>query len=91
MRGLTGVMIEERIANDVLSLSRIQLHVLSIHPVEFQLVEEVKAILAIFKNELKMKDITLDLSFGKSIEKFKVNRVFADKSRFAQVMLVRLM
>ena len=44
----------ERIANDVLSLSRIQLQVLSISPVEFELVPEVEKILALFRNELKM-------------------------------------
>jgi hypothetical protein len=44
----------ERIANDVLSLSRIQLQVLSIHPVDFDLVPEIKRIVAIFYNELKM-------------------------------------
>lgn len=44
----------ERIANDVLSLSRIQLQVLSIYPVEFELIPEVRRIVAIFTNELKM-------------------------------------
>jgi hypothetical protein len=44
----------ERIANDVLSLSRIQLQILSIHPVDFELVPEVRRIVAIFTNELKM-------------------------------------
>lgn len=44
----------ERIANDVLSLSRIQLQILSIQPIEFELVSEVQRIMAIFRNELKM-------------------------------------
>lgn len=44
----------ERIANDVLSLSRIQLQVLSIHPVEFNLTAEVERIVSIFRNEVKM-------------------------------------
>lgn len=47
-------VIEERIANDVLSLSRIQLHVLAIYPVEFTLVSEVERIISIFRNEVKM-------------------------------------
>lgn len=38
----------------MLSLSRIQLQVLSIYPVEFELVPEVRRIVAIFTNELKM-------------------------------------
>jgi CheY-like chemotaxis protein len=77
---------QERIANDVLSLSRIQLQVLPIHPAEFHLVKEVTSILSIFKNELKMKKIKLDLSFGNSIERLDVRCVFADKARFAQVI-----
>jgi hypothetical protein len=44
----------ERIANDVLSLSRIQLHVLTIHPVDFELVSEVERIVGVFRNEVKM-------------------------------------
>lgn len=51
----------ERIANDVLSLSRIQLQILSIHPVEFELVSELQRIVGIFRNELKMQV----LSFAK--------------------------
>ena len=47
---------QERIANDVLSLSRIQLQVLSIYPVEFELVAEVQRIVSIFRNEVKMCD-----------------------------------
>jgi signal transduction histidine kinase len=45
---------QERIANDVLSLSRIQLEVLSIDPVDFNLVAEMKRIVSIFHNEVKM-------------------------------------
>ena len=41
----------------MLSLSRIQLQVLSIQPVEFELVPEVRRIVAIFNNELKMYDL----------------------------------
>ena len=45
---------QERIANDVLSLSRIQLQILSVCPVEFDLIPEVQRIISIFRNELKM-------------------------------------
>jgi hypothetical protein len=44
----------ERIANDVLSLSRIQLQVLTIHPVDFEIVPEVERIIGVFRNEVKM-------------------------------------
>ncbi|KAG8986371.1 hypothetical protein FRB90_004052, partial [Tulasnella sp. 427] len=44
---------QERIANDVLSLSRMQLDTLSIHTIDFQLVPELQRIVSIFANELK--------------------------------------
>ncbi|KAI5119585.1 hypothetical protein M0805_006470 [Coniferiporia weirii] len=77
---------QERIANDVLSLSRIQLQILSIHPVEFELVEEVQRIVSIFRNELKMKGINLNLDFGHSFKRLGIQRVRSDKSRFGQVI-----
>ncbi|KAG8934137.1 hypothetical protein FRC02_010514 [Tulasnella sp. 418] len=77
---------QERIANDVLSLSRLQLQILSIHPVDFDIVLEVRRILSIFSNELKMKKIELSITFEKSLEQFGISYVSADKARFAQVV-----
>jgi hypothetical protein len=45
---------QERIANDVLSLSRIQLDVLSVIPVDFELVAEMRRVVSRFHNEVKM-------------------------------------
>ncbi|CUA71218.1 protein-histidine kinase [Rhizoctonia solani] len=77
---------QERIANDVLSLSRIQLQVLAIHPTEFLLTDEVQNIVSIFKNETKMKNIQLSVVLGESLTKYGVTTVFADKARFAQIV-----
>ncbi|CAE6473009.1 unnamed protein product [Rhizoctonia solani] len=77
---------QERIANDVLSLSRIQLQVLAIHPAEFLLTDEVQNIVSIFKNETKMKNIQLSVVLGDSLSKYGVTTVFADKARFAQIV-----
>ncbi|QRV93187.1 protein-histidine kinase [Ceratobasidium sp. AG-Ba] len=77
---------QERIANDVLSLSRIQLQVLAIHPTEFVLADEVQNIVSIFKNETKMKNIHLAVVLGDSLPKYGVSTVFADKARFAQIV-----
>ncbi|EUC67656.1 multi-sensor signal transduction histidine kinase, partial [Rhizoctonia solani AG-3 Rhs1AP] len=77
---------QERIANDVLSLSRIQLQVLAIHPTEFLLTDEVQNIASIFKNETKMKNIQLSVVLGESLSKYGVATVFADKARFAQIV-----
>ncbi|KAG9051351.1 hypothetical protein FS837_008446 [Tulasnella sp. UAMH 9824] len=77
---------QERIANDVLSLSRLQLDTLSIHNTDFQLVPELQQILSIFANELKMKKINLDVKVGRSVTALKIDRVSSDRTRFAQVL-----
>ncbi|KAL5511938.1 hypothetical protein ACEPAH_5157 [Sanghuangporus vaninii] len=77
---------QERIANDVLSLSRIQLQILSIQPVEFELIPEIQRIVSIFRNELKMKRINLNTTFGDSLRRLGINSVRSDKLRFGQVI-----
>ncbi|KAG8997175.1 hypothetical protein FRB93_000461 [Tulasnella sp. JGI-2019a] len=77
---------QERIANDVLSLSRMQLDTLSIQDIEFPLIKELRRILSIFTNELKMKKITLNLKLGDSVPLFGVEKVVSDRNRFAQIV-----
>ncbi|KAG8979497.1 hypothetical protein FRC05_008486 [Tulasnella sp. 425] len=77
---------QERIANDVLSLSRLQLDTLSIHITDFQLVPELQQIISIFANELKMKKITLEIKVGGSVTALNVSRVSSDRTRFAQIL-----
>ncbi|KZT38755.1 hypothetical protein SISSUDRAFT_1046495 [Sistotremastrum suecicum HHB10207 ss-3] len=77
---------QERIANDVLSLSRIQLNVLSIQPVEFDLKAEVERIISIFRNEVKMKSINMNLRFGQSLQALAPQQIKTDKARLAQVI-----
>ncbi|EIN09171.1 hypothetical protein PUNSTDRAFT_126249 [Punctularia strigosozonata HHB-11173 SS5] len=77
---------QERIANDVLSLSRIQLQVLNIVPTDFELIGEVQRILSRFRNEAKMKRIQLTLQTGVSLTQLGVTYIVSDKSRFGQVI-----
>ncbi|KAG8850364.1 hypothetical protein FRB96_000428 [Tulasnella sp. 330] len=77
---------QERIANDVLSLSRMQLETLSVQSIEFPLVKELRRILSIFTNELRMKKITLDLKLGDSISLLGVDKVASDRNRFGQII-----
>ncbi|KIO32181.1 hypothetical protein M407DRAFT_18753 [Tulasnella calospora MUT 4182] len=77
---------QERIANDVLSLSRLQLDTLSIHTIDFQLVPELQRIISIFANELKMKKIHLNMNIGQSVVVLNVDRVSSDRTRFAQIL-----
>ncbi|KAG9099125.1 hypothetical protein FS749_002085 [Ceratobasidium sp. UAMH 11750] len=59
---------QARIANDVLSLSRIQLNVLSIIPTEFDIRRETGQILMVFRNELLSKDIDFKLDLGRGAD-----------------------
>ncbi|CAE6499919.1 unnamed protein product [Rhizoctonia solani] len=61
---------QARIANDILSLSRIQLNVLSIVPTEFDVRQEISQILLVFRNELMMKEIDYKLDLGQGAEIF---------------------
>jgi signal transduction histidine kinase len=81
---------QERIANDVLSLSRIQLGVLSINPVEYDLAAETRHVVSRFNNEMRMKDISVEVLIGKSLEDLGVRIVRSDKARYGQILCARL-
>ncbi|QRV89873.1 response regulator receiver [Ceratobasidium sp. AG-Ba] len=97
---LTGVrcgLAQARIANDVLSLSRIQLNVLSIIPTEFDIRRETGQILMVFRNELASrsksgeflgcrKDIDIKLDLGRGADLIGCTSVCTDRSRFAQII-----
>ncbi|CAE6499988.1 unnamed protein product [Rhizoctonia solani] len=77
---------QARIANDVLSLSRIQLNVLSIIPTEFDIKQETSQILMVFRNELMSKDIGFSLDLGRSTDIYGLQTVSTDRSRYAQII-----
>ncbi|CAE6519532.1 unnamed protein product [Rhizoctonia solani] len=77
---------QARIANDVLSLSRIQLNVLSIIPSEFDIRRETNQILIVFKNELTSKSIDFELDLGRGADIYGLQTVTTDRSRYAQII-----
>ncbi|QRV93276.1 response regulator receiver [Ceratobasidium sp. AG-Ba] len=77
---------QARIANDVLSLSRIQLNVLPIIPTEFDIRRETGQILMVFRNELMSKDINFQLDLGRGADILGCKTVNTDRSRFAQII-----
>ncbi|KDN38662.1 hypothetical protein RSAG8_09337, partial [Rhizoctonia solani AG-8 WAC10335] len=77
---------QARIANDVLSLSRIQLNVLSIVPTDFDIRRETSQILLVFRNELMAKEIDLKVDLGRGADIFGLQIVSTDRSRFAQII-----
>ncbi|KAL7410125.1 hypothetical protein BDY24DRAFT_187567 [Mrakia frigida] len=81
---------QERIANDILSLARIQLHTLEIFPVEMNIVVEAKRIINVFASECKIKDIALGLTFGQSLLEFYragMSHLKVDSVRLGQILI----
>ncbi|WVQ71976.1 hypothetical protein IAR50_001519 [Cryptococcus sp. DSM 104548] len=76
---------QERISNDVLSLGRIQLDMLEMFDVEFDLWKEAQSILSIFQNEARMKRIALSFRSGESHRKLGLKWVKADLVRLNQI------
>ncbi|KAG8722993.1 hypothetical protein FRC09_005177 [Ceratobasidium sp. 395] len=77
---------QERIANDILSLSKIQLNALTILPVTFELKTEVQQILTSFGAELASKGISLSVEFGASVNTPGFSTVFTDLGRLTQII-----
>ncbi|KAG8712854.1 hypothetical protein FRC09_019390 [Ceratobasidium sp. 395] len=79
-------LLQERIANDILSLSKIQLDALSILPVAFELKSQVERILTIFSTELASKNISLTTEFGPGLNTPGFSDVFTDLGRLSQIV-----
>ncbi|CCO32341.1 hypothetical protein BN14_06400 [Rhizoctonia solani AG-1 IB] len=77
---------QARIANDVLSLSRIQLNMLTIVSTDFDVRHETSQILLVFRNELIAKGIDLKLNLGQGADVLGLRTVSTDRSRFAQII-----
>lgn len=75
------------IVNDILTLSRMQLHMLTLQDSIFPLVREVRQVCSILFNEMKSKGITHNLVFGDSIKTLGIKYVSVDKVRFGQVII----
>lgn len=78
--------VQERIANDILSLARIQLDMLSLHDVEMDLQHEARKKLSVFASEARMKDIDIDLQFDESLGRLGVYGIKTDPVRLGQVV-----
>ncbi|KAG9122683.1 hypothetical protein FRC07_000818 [Ceratobasidium sp. 392] len=77
---------QERIANDILSLSKIQLDGLSILPVAFELKGQVEQTLSVFNAELVSKGISRVIEFGQSLDTPAFATVFTDLGRLSQIV-----
>nr|ODN91900.1 hypothetical protein L203_01154 [Cryptococcus depauperatus CBS 7841] len=76
---------QERISNDVLSLGRIQLDMLQMFDVEFDIKKEAHNILSVFQNEARMKRITLSFTAGESHDILGLKSLKTDLVRLNQI------
>ncbi|KAG8762643.1 hypothetical protein FRC15_008421 [Serendipita sp. 397] len=75
------------IVNDILTLSRMQLHMLTLQESTFPFIREVRQVCSILFNEMRSKGIKYSLIFGDSIQRLGIKYVSADKIRFGQVII----
>ena len=76
-----------RIADDILSVSKLQMGLLSISPVPFKVTAKVGETIRMFDLECQQKGIKLSINKDKSISELNAEWVVADPSRLAQVLL----
>ncbi|WVF67026.1 hypothetical protein IAT40_001769 [Kwoniella sp. CBS 6097] len=79
-------LVQERIANDVLSLARIQLDMLTLHDFDMDLRKEARKIVSVFAPEAKMKKIDLELEFGENIRRTGTTVLKTDHVRLQQIV-----
>ncbi|ORY86727.1 hypothetical protein BCR35DRAFT_302458 [Leucosporidium creatinivorum] len=76
-----------RIADDILNVSKLNMGLLSVVPVPFDLQARMAEVLRMFETESNQKQITLRLSVGESIHRLGCQHIIADPSRLAQILL----
>ncbi|KAK4047297.1 hypothetical protein OIV83_005475 [Microbotryomycetes sp. JL201] len=76
-----------RIADDILNVSKLNMGLLSIVPVPFDLVTRMKEVLRMTEAEALQKNITLRSSVSPTLERLGANWIVADPSRLAQILL----
>ncbi|GAA6059978.1 hypothetical protein JCM10212_001327 [Sporobolomyces blumeae] len=76
-----------RIADDILNVSKLNMGLLTINPVPFELIPRIVEVKRVFEAECLQKQIDLRLVAGKSVAQLDANWVHADPSRLHQILL----
>jgi signal transduction histidine kinase len=78
---------QNRIADDVLQLSKLSMNLVSLTETAFDPFIEVKNCLRMFEREATVKEIDMKLSIGEGYDALQVATVCGDPIRYAQVLL----
>ncbi|SCZ87449.1 BZ3500_MvSof-1268-A1-R1_Chr2-2g04915 [Microbotryum saponariae] len=76
-----------RIADDILNVSKLNMGLLSINPVPFDLTLRMGEVLRMFEMECSQKGISLRMDVDESIAKLRASWIEADPSRLSQILL----
>ncbi|GAA5948632.1 hypothetical protein JCM21900_005196 [Sporobolomyces salmonicolor] len=76
-----------RIADDILNVSKLNMGLLTINPVPFELIPRMSEVKKVCEAECSQKQINLELKPGQSVERFRATWVKADPSRLHQILL----
>ncbi|KAK4055384.1 hypothetical protein OIO90_003222 [Microbotryomycetes sp. JL221] len=76
-----------RIADDILTVSKLNMGLLSIIPIPFDLPTRMNQVLRMFEAEAVQKKIALGVSVSESVDRLGARCIVADPSRLAQVLL----
>ncbi|KAG5944126.1 hypothetical protein E4U53_006928 [Claviceps sorghi] len=78
---------QKRIVNDILTLSKLDSHLLAVTPGDEQPVKVVQLALKMFEPELIAHDIEFECNVDDSFERHKISWVKLDPSRLSQVLI----
>ncbi|RDW82507.1 putative histidine kinase M3YPp [Coleophoma cylindrospora] len=78
---------QKRIIDDILILSKINSHLISVTPVEVQPLLVIKNALKMFEGELQSNDMELKLEVEESFSELSINWLKLDPSRLLQVLI----
>ncbi|GAA5864241.1 hypothetical protein JCM8547_001304 [Rhodosporidiobolus lusitaniae] len=78
---------QSKICEDILAVSKLNMGLLSVQPVPFELVPRMNEVLRIFEVECSQKSIVLKLNADPSIQALRATWVKADPARLHQILL----
>ncbi|KAM0750815.1 hypothetical protein T439DRAFT_356557 [Meredithblackwellia eburnea MCA 4105] len=91
LEGLSNILLctthQQRIADDILNVSKLGMGLLTINRVTFNIIDKLREVLAMFEIECSSKGVSLSLDVDQSVESLDGSIIVADPSRLSQVVL----
>lgn len=78
---------QNRIIDDVLTLSKLNSSMLHVTPVQFQVEERLRGTLKSFRSELQAAQVQLTFNVDSSYLDARINKVFCDPVRLTQIFI----